>query len=259
MIIYGSSGIGSLGEILLLQQLCLREKTTGIYFLYTHSPDHQVRAVHNRFCLGSGQPSFKMSMAIIVDTLGLQCLELGSLFKNNGLWQITLGSLLEQIPGVDFNVLDRLHPKESIRKSAISRGLHQDLLQYTLDDLHRAGYTLGGRLIYWLVAKICQKNSNLFMAPAIRTNDVYAFFPESLLARTGYLHIRLAAPQPPEQGWEPLPPTVWPLLDRKIQDELLTVARWTVGQPEIRMDVLLEGDRKKVRAFYRNGGNPANI
>lgn len=257
MIIYGSSGIGSLGEILLLQQLCLRGKTTGIYFLYPHSPDHQVRMVHNRFCLGSGQPSFKMSMAIIVDTLGLQCLELGSLFKNNGLWQITLESLLGEIPGVDYNVLDRLHPKESIRKSAISRGLHQDLLGLTLDDLHRTGYTLGGRLIYWLVAKICQKNSNLFMAPAIRTNNVYAFFPNDLLVRVGYLHIRLAAPQPPEQGWEPVPPTIWQHLDRPTQEELLHVAQWTVGHPKSRVDLLLEGDRRKVKTFYR--GLPLNF
>ena len=255
MIIYGSSGIGALGEILLLQQLCIREETTGVYFLYPHSPDHQVRAVHNRFCLGSGQPSFKMSKAIIVDTLGLQCLDLGELFQKNELWLMTLKSLLEEIPGVDFNVLDRLHPKESIRKSAI--GLHQDLLELTLDDLHRTGYTLGGRLIYWLVAKICQKNSNLFMAPAIRTNNVYAFFPEGLLFRTGYLHIRLAAPQPPEQGWEPVPPTVWPQFDKSTQNELLAVAKWTVGQPERRVDVLLEGDRKKVTAFYK--GLPLNF
>lgn len=251
MIIYGSSGIGALGEILLLQQLCIREKTAGVYFLYPHSPDHQVRAVHNRFCLGSGKPSFKMSMAIIVDNLGLQCLELGELFKNNGLWLITLESLLKEIPGVDFNVLDRLHPKESIRKSAIAKGLHQDLLAYTLDGLHKTGYTLGGRLIYWLIAKICQTNQYTFMAPAIRTNDVYAFFPEGLLFRTGYLHIRLAAPQPPEQGWEPAPPTIWQHLDRATQEELLHVAQWTVGHPKVRVDVLLEGDRKKVKAFYR--------
>lgn len=257
MIIYGSSGIGALGEVLLLKILVEQEKQPATYFLYPHSPDHAVRAVHYRFCLKAGTPTFNVSRQAITDAFDLRCLDLDYLLKVNDLWQITLECLLKKIPGQDFNVIDRLHPEEKIRKSTFERGLHSDLLQFTLDDLHRTGYTLGGRLIYWLIAKVCQTNQYHFMAPAIRTNDVYAFFPEGLLAKTGYLHIRLAAPQPPEQGWEPVPPTVWPHLDKDTRDELLAVAKWLIGQPDKRIDVLLEGDKREAKAFYR--GLPLNF
>lgn len=253
MILYGSSGIGALEEVLLLSCLAEKEKDAGAYFVYPQSPDLGVKAVHRRFCLGSDQASFKRSKEIITRDFGLQSLELTNLFSGYELWRMKLAEILEQVPGNDFNVINHLNFRTGVRKANLLKPTSylKGILDWTMGDLHKSGFYLGGRIIYWSLAAISKEEGWNFMAPAMRTDEVYSFFDANLLKRVGYWHIRLAGKAEDEEGWEPVPPTIWPLLDQSLRADLKVRASWLIDHYPVKTEVLLEGDKEKVKAFYR--------